>query len=189
MTGRPTIQRALGALAVVATMALVSPVAAQSPGALPATGEPVRLLTHGSFALSQGVLDEFAALTGSAIQVLPAQDAGSAVNQAILTRGNPVADVLYGVDDTFLSRALEAGIFEPYQPLAAATLPEAFQLDPERRAHLVRRIASLPQAFVTTTTLDDLDPSLVAVARSWEVRADPAGARLVAVGGPGGAEG
>ncbi len=46
------------------------------------------------------------------------------------------------------------------------------ELDPERRAHLVRRIAELPQAFVTTTTLDDLDPALVAVAAAWEVTPD-----------------
>jgi DNA replication and repair protein RecF len=46
------------------------------------------------------------------------------------------------------------------------------ELDPERRAHLVRRIAELPQAFVTTTTLDDLDPALVAAATSWEVQPD-----------------
>ncbi len=43
------------------------------------------------------------------------------------------------------------------------------ELDPERRAHLVRRIAELPQAFVTTTTLADLDPGLLRVATSWEV--------------------
>jgi DNA replication and repair protein RecF len=54
------------------------------------------------------------------------------------------------------------------------------ELDPERRAHLVRRIAGLPQAFVTTTTLDDLDPALVAAANVWQVLADDArGARLV----------
>jgi DNA replication and repair protein RecF len=54
------------------------------------------------------------------------------------------------------------------------------ELDPERRAHLVRRIAGLPQAFVTTTTLDDLDPELRAHATSWAVRPDgTAGARLV----------
>ena len=53
------------------------------------------------------------------------------------------------------------------------------ELDPERRSHLVRRIAALPQAFVTTTTLDDLDPALRAIAHHWEVRADAAGARLV----------
>jgi DNA replication and repair protein RecF len=44
------------------------------------------------------------------------------------------------------------------------------ELDPARRAHLVRRIASLPQAFVTTTALEDLDPGLRAHARSWSVR-------------------
>src|SRR5436190_1295100 len=43
------------------------------------------------------------------------------------------------------------------------------ELDPARRAHLVRRIAELPQAFVTTTTLDDLDPELRAHASSWSV--------------------
>ncbi len=55
------------------------------------------------------------------------------VNQAILTKSNPLADVLYGVDNTFLSRALDAGIFEPYQPAALADVPEALQLDPEGR--------------------------------------------------------
>jgi len=43
------------------------------------------------------------------------------------------------------------------------------ELDPQRRAHLVRRIGELPQAFVTTTTADDLDPALVAAATLWEV--------------------
>jgi DNA replication and repair protein RecF len=43
------------------------------------------------------------------------------------------------------------------------------ELDPQRRAHLVRRIGELPQAFVTTTTTDDLDPALVAAADVWQV--------------------
>jgi DNA replication and repair protein RecF len=53
------------------------------------------------------------------------------------------------------------------------------ELDPDRRAHLVRRIAELPQAFVTTTTLDDIDPSLRAAATSWSVEAGPDGATIV----------
>jgi len=54
------------------------------------------------------------------------------------------------------------------------------ELDPARRAHLVRRIAGLPQAFVTTTTLADLDPELRAHAAAWEVVPDDgAGARLL----------
>ncbi|MBI3745359.1 MAG: DNA replication/repair protein RecF [Chloroflexi bacterium] len=47
------------------------------------------------------------------------------------------------------------------------------ELDPDRRSHLVRRIAELPQAFVTTTTLADLDPALLAIADTWRV--DPTG--------------
>ena len=43
------------------------------------------------------------------------------------------------------------------------------ELDPQRRAHLVRRIGELPQAFITTTTADDLDPALVAASTVWEV--------------------
>ena len=53
------------------------------------------------------------------------------------------------------------------------------ELDPDRRAHLVRRIAELPQAFVTTTTLADLDQALVAAATTWDVTPDEGeGARL-----------
>ena len=49
------------------------------------------------------------------------------------------------------------------------------ELDPARRSHLVRRIAALPQAFVTTTTPADLDPALRAIATTWEVRLGEAG--------------
>jgi DNA replication and repair protein RecF len=54
------------------------------------------------------------------------------------------------------------------------------ELDPARRSHLVRRIAALPQAFVTTTTRDDLDPELLSIATPWEVRIGDRGAELVA---------
>lgn len=50
------------------------------------------------------------------------------------------------------------------------------ELDPERRAHLVRRIGELPQAIVTTTTPADLDPALVAASTLWRV--EPGSVRL-----------
>ncbi|HEY7737241.1 MAG TPA: DNA replication and repair protein RecF [Candidatus Limnocylindrales bacterium] len=56
------------------------------------------------------------------------------------------------------------------------------ELDPERRSHLVRRIADLPQAFVTTTTAADIDPQLVAAATTWQVRVSAGGASLVRTG-------
>lgn len=57
------------------------------------------------------------------------------------------------------------------------------ELDPERRAHLVRRIAGLPQAFVTTTTLEDLDPALRSVGTTWAVSAPEDGAAQLRAGG------
>lgn len=56
------------------------------------------------------------------------------------------------------------------------------ELDPERRAHLVRRIAALPQAFVTTTTLDDLDAGLLEIADTWRVDANPGATGPAATG-------
>ena len=67
------------------------------------------------------------------LQLLPAGDAGAMVNQAILTADRPLADVLFGVDNTFLSRALEADLFEPYASSELAAVPAELQLDPEQR--------------------------------------------------------
>lgn len=57
------------------------------------------------------------------------------------------------------------------------------ELDPARRGHLVRRIAALPQAFVTTTALEDLDPDLRAHAAVWQVGGGPEGAILARTAG------
>lgn len=58
------------------------------------------------------------------------------------------------------------------------------ELDPARRGHLVRKVGELPQAFVTTTTVADLDPELARMATAWQVVPDPAGAWLVGPAGP-----
>ena len=55
------------------------------------------------------------------------------VNQAILTKDPPLADVLYGVDNTFLSRALDAGIFDPYTAERRVDVPADLPLDAEGR--------------------------------------------------------
>jgi thiamine transport system substrate-binding protein len=81
--------------------------------------EPVTLtlISHDSFAdaVDENTFAAFTEETGIAVEVLAAGDAGAMVNQAILTKDNPVADVLFGVDDTFLQRGLDAEIFENYQ--------------------------------------------------------------------------
>lgn len=80
-----------------------------------AAPDEVVLMTHSSFAVSDGVLEAFTDETGVAVTTLEAGDAGAMVNQAILTKDNPVADVLYGIDNTFLSRAADEDLFVPYR--------------------------------------------------------------------------
>lgn len=91
------------------------------------------VVTHDSFAYSDAVMEAFEAETGITVQVLRAGDAGAMVNQSILSKENPLGDVLFGVDNTFLSRALNADLFEPYESPALADIPEEFQVDPEHR--------------------------------------------------------
>ncbi|MEY2569946.1 MAG: thiamine transport system substrate-binding protein, partial [Acidimicrobiaceae bacterium] len=51
---------------------------------------------------------------------------------AILTKDSPTADVLYGIDNTLLARALDAGLFEPYASPALASLDPSLDLDPQQ---------------------------------------------------------
>jgi thiamine transport system substrate-binding protein len=99
------------------------------------TGGTLTLMTHDSFA--DAVTDEtfaaFTAETGVTVEVLRAGDAGAMTNQAVLTKDNPLADVLFGIDDTFLTRGLEAGIFEPHTSPLLDQVPGELQLDPELR--------------------------------------------------------
>jgi thiamine transport system substrate-binding protein len=83
----------------------------------------VRLLTHDSFALTESLLDDFEARTGITVEVVTGGDAGELVNKAALTAGNPEGDVLFGVDSTLLSRALQSGVFDPYVSPAASGVP------------------------------------------------------------------
>ncbi len=76
--------------------------------------ETVVVVTHDSFAASEAVIEAFEAQTGLTVEILRAGDAGTMVNQSILSLNNPLGDVLYGIDNSFLSRALKAEIFDAY---------------------------------------------------------------------------
>lgn len=89
----------------------------------------ITLITHDSFNVSDEVLENFQEETGIVIDILRAGDAGQVVNQSVLSAGNPLGDVLFGVDNTFLSRALNAEIFIPYESPLLETIDEQFILD------------------------------------------------------------
>ena len=84
-----------------------------------ASGEVV-LVTHESFHLPKKLLKQFQEESGYELVVRAAGDAGVLTNKLVLTKSNPLGDVAFGVDNTFASRALDEGVFAPYD----ATLPE-----------------------------------------------------------------
>ena len=81
------------------------------------SNEPVTLtlLAHDSFTPSEGIFDAFTASTGIKVEVVRTGDAGELITKAALTAGNPEGDVLWGVDNTLLSRALDSDIFSRYE--------------------------------------------------------------------------
>ncbi|MDJ0663753.1 MAG: thiamine ABC transporter substrate-binding protein [Acidimicrobiia bacterium] len=115
--------------ALVALMVLAVAASACSDSNEPAVDE-LTLMTHDSFALSEGILEQFTAETGITVNVLNAGDAGSMLSQAILTKDNPIADVIYGVDNTFLSRALNEGIFLEYESELLSEVFDELVIDP-----------------------------------------------------------
>lgn len=109
----------------------------QAPAAQPvAAGEPatLRVMTHDSFAISEEKLALFEQAYNVKVQFIKSGDTGAALNKAILSKGKPLADVFYGVDNTFLSRALQEEIFEAYASPRLAQVPDAFKLDPTNGA-------------------------------------------------------
>ncbi len=93
--------------------------------------QTLTVLTHDSFNISEEVIAEFSQQTGITVEFLEGGDAGETVNRAILTKENPLADLLYGVDNSLIARALRAGIFEPYKSPQLADIPDDYIFDPE----------------------------------------------------------
>jgi thiamine transport system substrate-binding protein len=145
---RPSNRSAILTIAVLAVVVVIvvaalsgigttpNPDAAGTPSPTPTTAPPptqLTLLTHDSFAVTPEVLAVFESQDNATVKILRAGDAGSMVNQAILTADHPLADVLFGVDNTFLSRALDANIFEPYHAVGVEAVPAALRLDARER--------------------------------------------------------
>ena len=113
--------------AVVPTAAPASTSSAPTP--LPYDKGVLTILTHSSFEMTADLKAAFEKQTGAKVQILKLGDAGEALNKVILSKGSPLGDVFYGVDNTFLSRAVKADIFDAYTPKGADALPSTIKLD------------------------------------------------------------
>jgi len=88
------------------------------------------IMTHDSFEINAELVASYESENNVKLVFLKSGETGAALNKAILSKNSPLADVFYGVDNTFLSRALEAEIFEPYLSPALESIPDEMQLDP-----------------------------------------------------------
>ncbi len=103
------------------------------PGIASANTSEIILMTHDSFSVSKTVVAQFEERHQVRLRFLKAGDTGAMLNQAILSKSNPMADVLFGVDNTFLSRALAADMFIPYRSPHLSDIPDELKLDPSHR--------------------------------------------------------
>jgi thiamine transport system substrate-binding protein len=111
------------------TVATSNAITTQQPGQ-----QTLTVMVHDSFAASEPVVAQFEAANHVKLSFIKSGDAGAALNKAILSKDAPLADVFYGVDNTFLSRALQAGIYLPYASPALTQIPAEFKLDPTNHA-------------------------------------------------------
>jgi len=109
------MQRRLFALAATTLAALTF-------STLTHAAEELRVMVHSSFALPKPLLAQFEAQNGVKLAIIKGGDAGEMLNKLILTRARPVADVVFGIDNTLANKALAAGVLEPTLAQAAGTV-------------------------------------------------------------------
>lgn len=150
--------------------------AALAPAAHSADPVPLRVLTHSSFDLPKELLAQFEKDAGVKLQIVKAGDAGEMTNKLILTRARPIADVVYGIDNTLAPRAQAAGVLEAYDGPAArraAAAPVGEHLVPVDLGYVSLNIDKAwfaAKGLALPTRLEDL--------------AQPAYARLLVVQNP-----
>ncbi len=111
--------KTISILAITIVFSLLSIVSAQK----------LTVLVHDSFSISDGLIAEFTANTGIELEFLAAGDAGQVLNKAILTQKNPLADVLYGIDNSLLARAQLFDIFRIYKSPKLSLVPDSYIFD------------------------------------------------------------
>lgn len=104
------------------------------------------------------VIPKFEELYGVKVSLLSAGDAGQVLSRAIFERDDPQADILVGIDNNLLTRALEADLLLPYRSANLSLIPKELIFDP---SHHVTPFDYGYFAFVADSqVLDDLPADL-----------------------------
>jgi len=101
--------------------------------------DELRVMVHSSFSLPQPLLAQFEKQNGIRLAIIKGGDAGEMLNKLILTQAQPIADVVFGIDNTLVGKALAAGVLEPMLP----------QTQDAPDANLGAALAAVDYGFVT----------------------------------------
>jgi thiamine transport system substrate-binding protein len=158
---------------------VATPASVDSSGPGPATS--ITLVTYDSWTDAlDTVIEQFTAETGIGVEMLRAGDTGTMVSKAVLTAGNPEGDVMFGVDNTFLSRVVDADVFVPHTAAGLDTVPAALrELTPDGEATPIDFGDVCVNSDTAWFTEHDLEPPA-----DLEALADPAYADLLVVENP-----
>lgn len=118
--------RTKAAAAALTALALLAGCSAVGTAGGDTDADTVVLITHDSFALPEDLVAAFEAEAGLTLETRAPGDAGSLVNQLVLTKDAPLGDVVYGIDTTYASRAVAEGVLADYVSPAAG--PDAAAL-------------------------------------------------------------
>jgi thiamine transport system substrate-binding protein len=116
-----------------ATLLAVSTLSTQAHAAV-----ELRVMVHSSFSLPKPLLEQFEVQNKVKLAIIKGGDAGEMLNKLILTRAQPVADVVFGIDNTLVGKALVAGVLEPTLPQSADSVDK----------HLGPALAAVDYGFV-----------------------------------------
>lgn len=108
----------IGALALAACAGTTD--AGSDESGSSAASSTVTLVTHDSFNVSEDVLAAFEKESGLTVKQVAPGDGGALVNQLVLTKDSPLGDVVFGIDNSFATRAIDEGVLEPYTPAGLA---------------------------------------------------------------------
>ncbi len=105
-----------------------------------ASSQELRLLVHNSFSLPKPLLAQFELEAGVKLSVIKGGDAGEMLNKLILTRAQPIADVVYGLDNALVVKAQAANVLDPYSGAASQR---------DAAAPLANGVVAVDYGFVT----------------------------------------
>jgi thiamine transport system substrate-binding protein len=162
------------------SLVLAGAALAQAPQA-----QTLRVLTHSSFELPPELLAGFEQQAGVKLQIVKGGDAGEMLNKLILTRAKPIADVVFGIDNTLLPRAVAAQVIVPYTGPAAKRRAAAGMGETADDTGVVAGVVPVDHGYVTL----NIDKAWFAKAglalpTRLEQLAEPAYAKLLVVQNP-----